>query len=45
MKTSESRISIGSPAEIRTPRGVALDRAGQLVVTDFWNSRVVVLDD
>jgi sugar lactone lactonase YvrE len=35
----------GSPTEIRTPRGVALDAAGHLVVTDFWNSRVVVLDE
>ncbi|GIH10808.1 hypothetical protein Rhe02_88750 [Rhizocola hellebori] len=35
----------GTPAEIRTPRGVAVDLAGNLVVTDFWNSRVVVLDE
>jgi DNA-binding beta-propeller fold protein YncE len=29
--------------ELRTPRWVAFDRASRLLVTDYWNSRVLVL--
>lgn len=31
------------PEEIRTPRWLSRDRWGRLAITDFWNSRVVIV--